>query len=247
MSLLTIAIVGLAMPTAMPNFPVTRQTPIPALWLRPDGKTTIDGQLVQPKILSGTRLVRMNGVTAYDFDGNKGGLLFGDAPALRLTGSMTVSAWIKLRGYVEQGPGAQVLFRGDDRNGLDPYTMAIHGDGSVNFGISDENALGRSVGAEIPLQKWTHILANFDAESGRLEMWMDGELVGMAKTQYRPFAGLDKGFAPGVSIGNVQNDTGPHNQPLNGYLADVRLYRSVLRPEDLNLGTGGWVEPPNKR
>ncbi len=35
-------------------------------------------------------------------------------------------------------------------------------------------------------------------------------------TRIRPFARLDDRAAPGVSIGNVQFDKGPHNQPLNG-------------------------------
>src|SRR5688572_16785402 len=107
----------------------------PVLWLRPDGQVLVGGQVVQPKVRAGSRLVRMNGVTAYEFNGADGGLLLGDAPALRLTGSITVSTWINLRSYVNHGPGAQVLFRGDDRNGLDPYTLAVHSDGTINFGV----------------------------------------------------------------------------------------------------------------
>lgn len=98
--------------------------------------------------------------------------------------------------------------------------------------------------AEVPLQKWFHILANFDAEAGTLEMWHDGVLVASGTTARKPLGFLDFRYAPGVSIGNVQNDIGPHNQPLNGYVADLRLYRNVVRPKDLDLGRGGWVESP---
>jgi hypothetical protein len=219
------------------------QTP-PALWVQPDGRISVDGQTVKPRMLGGTRIVRMDGVIAYDFDGHKGGLLFDDAPQLKLVGSMTVSVWLNLRSYVNEGPGAQVLFRGDDRCGLDPYSMSIHSDGTLNFGIQGSDDKGRSVTAEIPLGRWVHVLGNFDFKDGRLEMWMDGKLVGLAYTEYRPFANLDPNWAPGVSVGNVQNDTGPHNQPLNGMVADLRLYRGVYRPDDLLLGRGGWVEPP---
>lgn len=231
-------------PRVVHRMPPAKQLPVPALWVRPDGRAMIDGVEAKPKKLGGTRLARMNGMVAYDFDGKRCGLHFGDAPALRLTGSMTVSTWLFLRSYVNDGPGAQVLFRGDDRNGLDPYFLAIHSDGTVNFAVSNENGGIRHVTAEIPLMKWSHVVANFDADSGRMEMWLDGELVGLAKTSVRPFALLNNDWAPGVSLGNVQNDKGPHNQPLNGMIADLRLYRGVFRPADLAAGIGGWVEPP---
>lgn len=216
----------------------------PALWLTPDGKLLMDGKPVQARALKGTRIVRVNGEVAYDFDGAKGGLLFGDPPALRLTGSMTVSLWINLRSYVNEGPGAQILFRGDDRNGLDPYFLAIHGDGTINFAVGDENYRIRHVSAEIPLGRWVQVVANFDEATGRMEMWLDGQMVGLAVTQTRPFGPLDGRWAPGVSIGNVQNDTGPHNQPLNGTIGDLRLYRGVLRPGDIPMNGPVGAEPP---
>ena len=219
----------------------------PVLWLAPDGRTYIQGALAGGRLSPGTRVVSLNGMRALDFNGANGGVLFGDHSALALTGSMTVSLWLNLRSYVEQGPGAQVLFRGDDRCGADPYTLAVHRDGTIHFGVQQEDQLGRAVTAEIPLGKWVHVLGNFDVERGRLEMWLNGEMVGLATTQWLPFAKLDKGSAPGVSIGNVQNDRGPHNQPLNGMIADLRLYDRVLRPQDLDVGSGGWMEPPKPR
>ena len=233
--------------TAVSAVAMAQSLVAPVLWLHPNGQVLINGQAFQPKVRPGTRPVKLNGIVGYDFNGDNGGLLLGDAPALRLNGSITVSTWINLRSYVNQGPGAQILFRGDDRSGHDPYTLAIHGDGTVNFAVQNENDRGRNVTAEIPLETWVHVLGNYDVNTGRLEIWLDGELVGTAKTQYRPFANLDKGWAPGVSIGNVQNDTGPHNQPLNGMVADLRVYPWVFRPKDLEIDGGGWFEPPVAR
>lgn len=218
----------------------------PVLWLTPDGQVQIAGQPAKYNLVAPARLVKLEGIAAWDFCNGRGALQLGDPTALRLTGSMTVSVWLKLRSYVNDGPGAQILFRGDDRCGLDPYTLVVHRDGSVAFGIQNENDLGRSVSAEVKLNRWHHVMANFDAESGVLEMWLDGKLVAGATTERRPFSNLESGWAPGVSVGNIQNDKGPHNQPLNGYVADLRLYNGVFRPNDLNVGRGNWAEPPMK-
>lgn len=137
---------------------------------------------------------------------------------------MTISVWVNLRSYVNDGPGAQILFRGDDRNGLDPYTLSIGPTGIISFGIQDDQARGMAVGSEIPLRQWIHVLASFDARTGAEQLWLNRTPVAWAKTTRRPLEILDPGYAPGIGIGNVQNDHGPHNQPLNGMIADLRLY-----------------------
>ncbi|MBN9502456.1 MAG: hypothetical protein BGO01_13655 [Armatimonadetes bacterium 55-13] len=214
----------------------------PVLWLRPDGEITIQGRRYSPKFSPGTRVYRSQFGATYDFDGRRSGLLFGDVPALRLTQSMTVSVWLYLRSYVNDGPGAQILFRGDDRNGHDPYTLVIHSNGTVNFGVQTDEDKGMSVSAEIPLNSWTHVLGSIDAKTGQLKLYMNNELIGTTITSFRPFAQLVGNDAPGVGIGNVQNDQGPHNQPMNGQLADLRLYDGVFTPDELGIR---WFAPRN--
>jgi hypothetical protein len=217
---------------------------VPTLWLTPEGTIMLDGQEAKARIVRPARPVQLNGIVGWDFENGRGGIHVGDPKSLQITDSMTISTWLYLRSYVNEGPGAQIFFRGDDRCGLDPYSLSIWGDNTLNFGTSDERGMGRAVGAEIPTLRWTHILANLDVETGRMEFWVDGKFVALATTSKFPFAGLDKNAAPGVGIGNVQNENGPHNQPLNGMLADFRVYRAVLRPQDLDLGNGNWVKPP---
>ncbi|MBV6458748.1 MAG: hypothetical protein HONBIEJF_01886 [Fimbriimonadaceae bacterium] len=207
---------------------------IPALWLTTDGQILIDGKECAYRADAPTKKLARNGNFVWDFQPGRGGIYLGDHPALAMTGSITVSTNIFLRSYVNEGPGAQILFRGDDRNGHDPYTLVVHGD-VIEFGIQNEHDRGRCVFAEVELNKWYHVLANFDSRTGYLEMWLNGEFVGGGKTQFRPFAQLEVGEAPGVSIGNVQNNLGRHNQPLNGIISDLRLYRQVMRPRDLQL------------
>lgn len=209
----------------------TLQFADPVLWLNLKGEVLVDGQSVKPRMTPGASRFRgQNGMT-YSFTGERGGILFPDLPNFRLTGSISVATWIYAKSYVNDGPGAQILFRGDDRGGLDPYDLVIQGDGTIVFGISDQNYQGMCVKAELPLNEWTHVTASFNARSGELLMYLNGEPVAKAKTSKRPMWDLDTNIAPGLGIGNVQNDQGPHNQPFNGMLADIRLYRDVVTPD----------------
>lgn len=211
------------------------QMPEPALWLQPNGQITIEGRSFKPRFTEGVKVYRNHFGAVYDFSGPKSGVHFGDLNPLKIIDSMTVSIWINPRSYVNDGPGAQILFRGDDRNGVDPYTLVIHGNGTLHFGVQREDQKGMSVNTELPLRKWSQVVANWDSETGFLRMWLNGELVGMARTSVRPFAELDRGWTPGVTVGNVQNDKGVHNQPFNGMISDLRLYRGAWTPDDLGV------------
>lgn len=218
--------------------------PEPLLWLNSNGKITIEGREVRPKFSDGTQRVKTANGWGYDFDGKRAGILFGDSPSLKFNDEITVALWLNLRSYVNDGPGAQVLFRGDDRCGLDPYSIAIHGDGTINFAVQNESDQGRHVTAEIPLNRWVHVVANYDGQTGRLQMFLDGNLLAFATTSVRPYLNLDHGWVPGVSVGNVQNNAGPHNQPINGTVQDLRLYRGVFNPDDLGLFPSAPSIPP---
>jgi hypothetical protein len=220
------------------------QAATPILWLSPNGNIEVAGKAVKARMTVGATRVRLSGGFAYDFNGTRGGILVADLPELRLTKSITVSLWINLRSYVNDGPGAQILFRGDDRCGVDPYTLVIHSDGTIHFGIQDGDDRGMSVGAEIPLNRWMHVLGSFNNETGELQLWVNHDRVAYSRTSRRPFANLDPAWAPGIGIGNVQNDAGPHNQPLNGIVADLRLYDQVYEPDAVDDSRSFWDNPP---
>jgi len=198
--------------------------------MNPRGALLVQGKEASARLTQGAKTVRTPFGLGLDLNGTHGGLLVADLPPLSLNRSLTVSTWIYLRSYVNDGPGAQVLFRGDDRSSLDPYSMSVLADGTINFAIGCEDGYGVSVGTDIPLQRWVHITGSFDAGRGELRMWKDGQLMAVRLTSRRSFSVLEGGAAPGIGIGNVQNDHGPHNQPLNGTLADLRLYDSVVEP-----------------
>jgi len=219
----------------------------PILWLKPSGEIEVAGRPVEAKFTPGASRVKIPGGFGFDFNGTHGGILLPDLVPLRLTGSMTISVWLDLRGYASSGataPGAQVLFRGDDRGGLDPYSLTVHSDGTIFFGIDDSDNKTAAVSGPISLNKWTHVIASFDAIHGQLMLWVGNELVATSNTKIVPLGELDRKSAPGIGIGNVQNDHGPHNQPLNGIVADLRLYDTPVEPDMIDEEAPPWVNIP---
>lgn len=212
---------------------IMRQEASPVLWLDLQGRILVDGRTFEPKMTPGATQRHIANGTAYEFSGAHGGILFGDPVPLQLSGSMTISTWVYLRSYAPNGAQGEILFRGDDRNGLDPYSLVVEADGTVNFVICNEKGQDAGIKAEIELSQWTHVVASFNADTGEMNMWLNDEKVAFAKTSRRPFSGLLAQFAPGIGVGNVQNNHGPHNQPLNGLIADLRLYTSALSPDDI--------------
>lgn len=212
--------------------------PEPVLWLNPAGELLVDGRRVHGRMTPGAGMVRTPLGYGLDLSGRRGGLLLNDEPALRLSGSLTVSTWVYLRSYVNAGPGAQILFRGDDRSGFDPYHLTIESNGTAQFGVDSADGTRTGLETEIPLKRWTRVTGSIDAATGEMRLWRGDRLMATRITDRRAFTELDSRFAPGIGIGNVQNDHGPHNQPLNGTLVDLRLYATVLSPAEAGYRSG---------
>lgn len=223
---------------------MSAQAAKPIFWLNPNDSILLNGNEIKPKISEGVAAVRYPAGVAYSFNGQHGGILLGDPASLKPKGALTISSYLYLRSYVNDGPGAQIFFRGDDRCGYDSYSLVLTGDRVINFNIWDENNEGMSVRSEIPLDRWIHVLASYDPESGRMEMYLNGQEAAMAYTSRRPVFDLDNGWTPGVGIGNVQNNLGPHNQPFNGVIADLRVYDTVVEPQAAGFEPGLWSESP---
>lgn len=184
-------------------------------------------------LLSGARI----NSSAFEFPGNLEAVAFvPDNGSLALTQNISISCWVYPREYAhEQATSAQsqILFRGDDRNGLDPFDLLLLKSGHWQFKIWSENDVC-AIQAPAALFEWTHLLAVLDAQLGIMRLYVNGELLAQSFTPIRPFKTLDAGCSPGISIGNVQFPSGKrHMQPFNGFIRDVRLYDSVLKPADL--------------
>jgi len=217
----------------------------PVFWLDLQGNILVDGKQITPQVNPGVSRIKTPDGIAYNFAGAKSGMLLGDNPAFKLNGDMTVSTWLYPRSYAPNGAQSEILFRGDDRNGYDPYCLVITADGTIRFVVENDRSEGMGVVAELPLERWTHVTASINSQTGEMEMWLNGVEVAYAHTTKRPFIDLIPAFTPGVGVGNVQNDKGPHNQPFNGLIADLRLYSKVLPPSEVGYAVNrqGGAQP----
>ena len=157
---------------------------------------------------------------AFGFDGVSGRIFVPDSSSLALTGSMAISAWIKVASY--PASEGQILFRGDDRGGYDPYYLEVDGDGDLQYQIADANNAQVWAFAPVPLAQWVFVAATLDDNTGIMSLYENGKLMDYAKTNVRPFANLDSSQNPGVGIGNTQGTQ--YSEYFHGIIDDLKLY-----------------------
>jgi hypothetical protein len=124
----------------------------------------------------------------------------------------------------------QILFRGDDRGGLDPYSLTLLNGKFLLNAYSTTSAI--NVVTPVVVGEWVHIVGTLDVERSRISIYKNGVLAAENETIIRPFTDLDPRQFPGIGIGNVQHP-GPHNQPFMGVLDELQLYNRALTPEEV--------------
>ena len=75
---------------------------------------------------------------AFNFNGVNSRIAVPDSPILILTNSLTLAAFIN-PGSSQNQYESQIIFRGDDRSGLDPYSIEMRGNGTVAFMLENDN------------------------------------------------------------------------------------------------------------
>ena len=171
--------------------------------------------------------------------GGKNGVLFyPDLPQFELGPSFSISAkvWVRENPVGGTSPAGQIVFRGDDRCGLDNYSLSLGNDGFYTFSVYSDGDDSGGVRAPSIKNRWQTLLGTFDARSKDMKLYIDGVLVSESSVNILPVVKMDSQWTPGFSIGNVQNPLGGmHNQPFNGFIRDVRLYNNVIFWDDLRI------------
>jgi hypothetical protein len=166
---------------------------------------------------------------AFHFDGIDDVVNIPDSQLFKLTGSFSIDVRIKPLAYTP-GLGGLVFFRGDDRGGHDPYYIRLGGDGRLEFLIADAvDQRGTVITPQIPLNNFTHVIAAFDAATGRMTVHLNDALAGLTFTNVHPYADLNPSQNPGVAIGNITR-LAPftYNQPFNGLIDEPKLYNEPI-------------------
>ncbi len=185
---------------------------------------------------------------AFSFNGSNGWAALGNPSSLAFTASMTIEGWIKVNGYPTNYNAGSIMFRGDDRGGLDPYQLVIYPNGDLEFGICSTTASASvQSAAPVPLGQFVHVAATLDDATGLMSLYVNGGLAAQTTTTVRPFATLDPTQEPGVGIGN-SNALDNYNVPFNGLIDELTVYNRALTSGEVlgiyKAGSSGKVFSP---
>jgi len=172
------------------------------------------------------------GNCALEFTGDDDRLFIPDDEVFELTGSLTLEAYVRVDRYSDSPHRlSYIVFRGDNRAGLDPWFLGMLDTGQLRFQIANELNQGAFTDSPrpLPLGELIHVAGTFDHEVGMMRLFIDGELVATSDTDIRA-AGRLGGSGAGIGIGNLQSSG---NQAFRGLIAEVRICGAALQPHRL--------------
>ena len=197
---------------------------------------------------NGTEYVPGEVGQAFHFDGYNR-VVLADTPSLAFTGSMSIEGWVRVDGLPNRGVGlGAILFRGDDRGGLDPYQLSIDPNGSLYFQVENASGAAARVSAPIAIGQFTHVAATLDDATGAMTLYENGAVVARTVTTVRPFGPLDPNYHPGVGIGNYNGTIATsYNAPFYGPIDELAVYNRAISAGEVagiyNAAQGARSEP----
>lgn len=177
---------------------------------------------------------------AFVCNGTGGRITVPDSDAFKFTNSFSIEGWVRANGR------GFIVFRGDSRSGYDCYQLSLEAGDFYSFTIFNQAVgPGASVTAPVTYGQWTHLVGTLDGSSGRLALYVDGNLISQQTTTLRPQRDLDPAYEPGIGIGG---HSGSWNfNPFNGMIDEISLYRRALSSSEIkaihNAGNVGKFSP----
>lgn len=167
---------------------------------------------------------------SLSFNGSDQRVYIPDNNLFKLTHSLTLEAYIKP--LSDPTAKEQIVFRGDDRIGLDPYYLSLEPGGKAEFFIQNGKNQAAFITAALPaIDQWSYIAGTLNGTTGAMDLYINGILSASTITNIRPLGELDKKYLPGIGIGNVQS--GNYNEYFNGLIDEVRISNVALNPSQL--------------
>ena len=112
-----------------------------------------------------------------EFDGVDDFVFIPDDADFQLTQSLTLEAFVRVDSYPTGGsnPQNQIIFRGDDRAGKDPYFLRVIPSGLLAFSINTLTS-GASVfsAAALPLGQPLHVAGTLEDTTGDMKVFVNG-------------------------------------------------------------------------
>ncbi len=187
-------------------------------------------------VLNGVSFIGGRVGNSFSFDGINDRVQLPDVEALKLNSSLTIECWLFVPSFPSPTNNfglSLVAFRGDDRDSLDPYYLAIESQGRAWFHLASLTAAA-DLYAFVPTNRFFHLAATLDNASGAMRLYVDGVLSAQSTTTVRPFRDLDPNSNPGFGIGNHPGyPTSPYNFPFKGRIDELSIYNRALTSNEV--------------
>jgi len=166
---------------------------------------------------------RING--ALQFDGKRAHVSVPHAPALSVTGALTIAAWVNPAPPGDV-PTPSIVEKWDSppEGGVSGYFLRLGKGGQAHFSLGTPGKLAEVYSVKpVPPESWTFLTAVYD--TGSLKMYVNGTLERTATTTY----------VPGPSLGplRIAMGGGGGAHYFAGAIDDVRVYNRALTADEI--------------
>jgi hypothetical protein len=171
------------------------------------------------------------------FNGTNQRIFVPDNANFKLTNSLTIEAYIYVQPLISGNSDGNIVFRGDNSAGFDPFKLAVGLGGNpasvLGFAITDPSNNNVTVSTTIPLNQWIAVAGTLDGSTGQMDLYVNGVLANSTVTSLRPIGDLG-GSEPGVGIGALQSAAGFLGpEYFHGMIDEVRISDTALSPSQL--------------
>ena len=175
---------------------------------------------------------------AISLDGNDDYVDLGNPTALRLTGSMTVSAWINSSSFPADDASV-VSKRGSIGFQLD--TTLDGGPRTVGFKLTSSTGADmiRYGATALQTNTWYHVAGVYDAAAGTMTVYLNGQVD--AGAQVGTITSTQQDSPENVRIGRRANG----GYLFNGRVDDVRIYDRALSATEIQADMAHSLGPPS--
>ena len=153
---------------------------------------------------------------------------YAELPSIQIDGSLTVTAWVSRQSNSKyQAVSTQGSNNNDTRNW---WLGGKKGENQVHWSLYDETGTNRTMDSKsgsLPLREFTHISGVYDATSGEMQIYVNGDLDSTSEASFTPATSDQPG-----AIGAELTDGSP-TDPFDGVIDDVRVYDRALSQSEI--------------
>jgi len=176
------------------------------------------------------------------FDGTSASVDLGNPTQLRLTGSVTISAWINSAAFPRDDAAIVSSFGEISAAGFQLDTTVDTGPRTVGFKLFDPNGnlMIRYGATALQLNQWVHVAGVYDAQAQTMNVYLNGVLDN--GTQLGTVASSQRSSLLDVLIGQRADWTTVYG--FNGTLDEVRIYDRALSQAEIQADMNAPIAPP---